>query len=89
MTLSTIEGWETPHTIKDDKTFHSEVDPRRVYWDFSPNETFDFNEPAQVSSAPTPSSTPQTPPQPKSKLSMEMSFPQKGGVLQHTCEACG
>ena len=25
----------------------------------------------------------------KKRLSMGMSFPQKGGVSQHTCEACG
>ena len=32
MNLSTIEGWETPHTTTDDNTFHSsENEPRRVY----------------------------------------------------------
>ena len=33
MNLSTIEGWETPHTTTDDNTFYSEDEPRRVYWD--------------------------------------------------------
>ena len=35
MTLSTIEGWETPHTTTDDNTFYSAGEPRRVYWDIS------------------------------------------------------
>ena len=29
MDLSTIEGWETPHTNTDDNTFYSEGEPRR------------------------------------------------------------
>ena len=59
MNLSTIEGWETPHTTTDDNTFYSsEIEPRRVYWDFSPDETFDSNEPRRVSSAESASSTP-------------------------------
>ena len=46
MSLSTIEGWETPHTTTDDNTFYSpENEPKRVYWDISPNETFESNEP--------------------------------------------
>ena len=37
MNVSTIEGWETPHTTTDDNTFYSpENQPRWVYWDFSP-----------------------------------------------------
>ena len=52
MNLSTIEGWETPHTTTDDNTFYSsEKEARRVYWDFSPKETFDSNEPRRVSFA--------------------------------------
>ena len=89
MLLSTIEGWETPHTTRDDNTFYSEGGPRRVYWDSPPSETFDSNEPRQVSFASRPSSTPPPPPRQKKKLSMGMSFPQKGEVSQHTCEACG
>ena len=90
MYVSTIEGWETPHTTTDDNTFYSsENEPRRVYWDLSPNETFDSNEPRQVSPVSSRSSTPPPPPRQKRKLSMGMSFPKKGGVSQHTCEACG
>ena len=90
MNLSTIEGWETPHTTTDDNTFYSsENEPRRVYWNSSPNETFESNEPRRVSPAGSPTSTPPPPPRQKRRPSMGMSFPQKGGVLQHTCEACG
>ena len=90
MNLSTVEGWETPHTTTDDNTFYSsEKEPRRVYWDFSPDKTFDSNEPRRVSPARSPYSTPPPPSQQKRRLSMGMSFPQKGGVSQHICEACG
>ena len=78
--LSTIEGWETPHTTTDDYTFYSsENEPRRVYWDWSPNESFDSNEPSRVSFASSPSSPPPPPPRQKRRLSMGISFPQKGG----------
>ena len=90
MNLSTIEGWETPHTTTDDNTFYSsENEPRRVNWDYSPNETFESNKPRRVSPAGSPPSTPPPPPRQKQRLSMGMSFPQKKGVSQHTCEACG
>ena len=90
MNLSTIEGWETPHTTTDDNTFYSsENEPRRVYWDFSPDETVDSIEPGRVFPADNPSSTTPPPPRQKKRLSMGMSFPQKGGVSQHICEACG
>ena len=63
MNLSTVESWETPYTTTDDNTFYSsENEPRRVYWDFSPNETFKSNEPRRVSPARSPSSTPPPPP---------------------------
>ena len=89
LNLSKIEGWETPHTTTDDNTLPlPENEPRRVYRDFSPNATFDSNEPRRVSFASSPSCKPPPPPRRKRRLSMEMSFPQKGGVLQHTCEAC-
>ena len=43
--LITIEGWETPHTTTDDNTFYSsDNEPRRVYWDISPNATFESAE---------------------------------------------
>jgi len=91
MKVSAIEGWgETTHTTTDDATFYlSENEPRRVYWDISSSDTFDSNEPRNVSVASSPSSTPPPPRRQKRKLSMGMSFPQKGGVSQHTCEACG
>ena len=87
MNLSTIEGWETPHTTAEDKTFYSsENEPRR---DFSPDETFDSNETRRVSPAESPSSTPPPPPRQMRRLTMGMCFPQKGGVSQHICETCG
>ena len=90
MNISTIEGWETPHTTTDDNTFYSsENEPTRVYWDSSPNETFESNEPRQVYPVGSPPSTPPPPPRRKKRLSIGMSFPKKGGVSQHTCEACG
>ena len=89
MSLSTIEGWKTPHTTTDDNTYYSEGDPRRVYWDTSPDELLDSNEPKQISLASSPCSTPPPPPRQKRKLSKGVSFPQKGGVSQHTYEACG
>ena len=77
MNLSTIEGWETPHTTTDNKTFHSsENEPRRVYCDFFLDEEFDSNEPRRVSPAESASSTPPPPPRQKRRLSIGMSFPQ-------------
>ena len=89
MNLSTIECWETPHTTTDDNTFYSEVEPRWVYWDISPNETFDYNEPREISFALSRSCTPPPPSRQKGKLSMGLSFPKEGGVSRHNCEACG
>ena len=90
MNISTISGWETPHTTTDGNTFYSsDNDPRRVYWDASPNETFESGEPRRVYAIASPPSTPPPPPRRKRKLSMGMSSPKKGGVSQHTCEACG
>ena len=58
MNLSTIEGWETPHTTTDDNTFYSsDNEQRRVYWD-SLNETLESNEPRRVSPVGSPPSTP-------------------------------
>ena len=89
MKLSSIQGWETPHTTTDDNTFYSSGnEPRRVYWDFSPDETFDSNEPRRVSPAERPSSTPPPSARQKRRLSMGMYFPQNG-VPRHICEACG
>ena len=90
MNVSTIEGWETTHTETDDNTFFSsENEPRRVYWDISSSDTFDSNEPRNVSVASSLSSTPPPPRRQKRNHSIGMSFLKKGGVSQHTCEACG
>ena len=86
--VSTIEGCDTTHTTTDNDTFYTDDEPRRVYCDISSSDTFDSNEPRNVSVASSPSSTSPPPPRQKRKLSMGMSFPQKGGVSQHTCEAC-
>ena len=84
MNISTIEGWETPHTTTDDNTFFSsENEPRRVYWDFSADETFESNEPRRVYTTGSPSSTLPPPPRQKRRLSMGMSFPQRGSVPAH------
>ena len=90
MNGSTAEGRDTTHTTTDDATFYTDDEPRRVYWDIPSSDTFDSNEPRNVSVASSPSSTPPPPRrQKKRKLSIGMSFPKKGGVSQHTCEACG
>ena len=89
MNVSTIEGWDTTHTTTENDTCYTDDEPRRVYWDISSSDTFDSNEPRNVSVASSPSSTPPPPPRQKRRLSIAMSFPQKGGVSQHTCEACG
>ena len=63
MNLSTIDDWETTHTTTDDNTFYSsENETRRVYWDFSADETFESNEPRRVYPTGSPSSTPPPPP---------------------------
>ena len=89
MNVSTIEGCDTTHTTTDDATFYTDDEPRRVYWDISSSDTFDSNEPRNVSVASSPSSTPPPPRRQKRELSIRMSFPKKGGVSQDTCEACG
>ena len=90
MNISTISGWETPHTTTDENTFYSsDNDPRRVYWDASLNETFESGEPRRVYPTASPPSTPPPLPRRKRRLSIGMSFPKKGGVSQQTCEACG
>ena len=90
MNVSTIDDGDTTHTTTDDNTFYSsDNDPRRVYWDLSADETFESNEPRRVYPAGSPPSTPPPPPRRKRRLSIGMSFPKKGGVSQHTCEACG
>ena len=63
MNLSTTEGWETLNTTSDDNTFYSsENEPRWVYWDLHPDETFESNVPRRVYPAGSPPSTPPPPP---------------------------
>ena len=89
MNVSTIEGWgDTTHITTDNATFYTDDEPRRVYWDISSSNTFDSNEPRNVSVASSPSSTPPPPRRQKRELIIGMSFPKKRGVSQHTCEAC-
>ena len=88
MNVSTFEGWDTTHTTSDDATFYTDDEPRRVYWDISSSDTFDSNEPRNVSVASSPSSTPPHLRRQKRKLSIGTSFRKNGGVSQHTCEAC-
>ena len=90
MNVSAIEDCDTTCTTTDGNILYlSENEPRRVYWDISSSDTFDSNEPRNVSVASSPSSTPPPPRGQKRKLSIRMSFPKKGGVSQHTCEECG
>ena len=85
MNLSTIDDWETTYTTTDDNTFYSsENEPRRVYWDFSADETFESNEPRRVYPTGSPSSTPPPRPRQKRRLSMGMSSPRReGSVAAH------
>ena len=89
MNVSAFNSWGTTHTTTDDATFYTDDEPRRVYWHISSSDTFDSNEPRNVSVASSPSSTSPPPRRQKRKLSTGMSFPKKGGVSQHTFEACG
>ena len=83
MNVSTINGSDTTYTTTDDATFYTSDEPRRVYWDISTSDTFDFNEPRNVSVAPSPSSTPPPPQRQKRKLGIGMSFPKRGSVAAH------
>ena len=79
MNVSTIEGYETPHTtIDDNNIYSSDNDPRRVYWDTNPSNTAESDESRNVSVAASPSSTPPPPRRQKRKLSLGMPFPQRG-----------
>ena len=91
MNVSAYNSWETPHTTTDDNTFHSEDQPRRVYWTSPLSETFESeDEPRRIYVlSPSPSPQPSHPRKQKRKLSLGMSFPKEEGVSQHICEACG
>ena len=89
LNVSTINSWETSHITTDDNTFYSEDEPRRVYWTFPLDETFDSDDkPRRIYVLSTPS-LPPPPRKMKRKLEIRMSFPKRGGVSQHVCEACG
>ena len=89
MNVSTFNSWETPHTTTDDNTFYSPYEPRRVYWTSALDETFDSeDEPRRIHLLSSPSPPP-PPRKMKRKLAIGMSFPKKGGVSQHICQACG
>ena len=89
MNISTFNSWETPHTTTDDNTFYSEDEPRRIYWTSPLEETFDSeDEPRRLHLMSSPSPPP-TPRKMKRKLEIGVSFPKRGGVSQHICEACG
>ena len=77
MKVSTFNSWETPHTTTDDTTFYSEDKPRRVYWTFPLNETFQKGEPRRIYllSSPSPPSPPR---KMKRKVEMGMSFQTEG-----------
>ena len=88
MNVSTIEGWDTTDTTTDGAKFYTDDEPRRVYWDILSSDTFDTNEPRNVSVASSRSSTLPPPRRQKRKLRIGMSFPKNGGVLHYICEAC-
>ena len=89
LNVSTFNIWETPHTTTEDNTFYSEDEPRRVNWTSPLDQTFDSeDEPRRIHLLSSPSPPP-TPRKMKRKLEIGMSFPKRGGVLQHICEACG
>ena len=83
MNVSTIEGWDTTHTTTDDATFYTDDEPRRVYWNILSSDTFDSNEPRNVSVASSPSSTPPPPRRQKRKLNKGDFFPKRGNVAAH------
>ena len=89
MNVSTFNSWETPHTTTDDNTFYSEDEPRRIYSTSFLDETFySEGEPRRIYLLS--SSSPPSPPRKlKRMLELGMSFPKRGGVSQHVCEACG
>ena len=77
MNVSTIEGWETTHTTTDDAKIYTDDEPRRVYGDLSSSDTFNSNEPRNVSAASSPSSTRHPPRRQKRNFSIGRSFLKK------------
>ena len=86
LNLSLIDGWQTLHTTTYDNTLCSEDEPRRIHWNSPLDETFQSEgEPRRINLLPSPSQ----PRKIKRKSEIKMCFPKIGGVLQHTCKACG
>ena len=84
MNVSTIEGWDTTYTTTEDNTFYSsEKKPRRVYWNISSSDTFDSNEPRNVSVTSSPSSSPPPPRRQKRDSAKGCLFPKKESVAAH------
>ena len=80
MNLSTIDGWEAPHTARDDNTCCSGDEPRWVYWNSPQDELFHSEGyPRRIYLLPLPF-TPSKPRKMKSKLEMGVSFPNKWSV---------
>ena len=76
--LSTIDGWETPLSTRDDNTSYLEDEPRRLLWNPRLDGTFHSEgEPRRSYLLPSPS-PPSPPRKMKRKLEMGMSFPKKG-----------
>ena len=78
MNVSTTEGCEITYTTTDDATFYTDDEAGRVYWDISTSDTFESNEPRNVSVASSPSSTP-PPPRRQKETEHRDVFTQKGG----------
>ena len=87
MNLSTIDGWETLHTITIDNTFYSEDEPKRAHWNSPLDETFHSEgKPWWIYLLPSPS-PPSSPRKMERKLEIRMSSPKRKRVSQHACEA--
>ena len=89
MNLSTIDGWETPHTTTNDNTFYSKHKPRRVHWTSLLDELFHSEGKLKRTYLLSGTSPPSPPGKMKRKLEMGMSSPKRGGVSKHVCEASG
>ena len=83
MNVSTIDGWETPHTTTENNNFCSDDEARRVHWTSPLDDTFNLEgEPRQIYllSSPSPPSPPR---KMKGKLELVIPFPRRRGVSQH------
>ena len=87
MNVSAFEGWDTTHSTIDDAILCTDDEPRIVYWDISSSNTFDSNEPGNVSVASSLHSAAST--KTKKETQDRDVFSLKGGSVAATCEACG